>query len=62
MIKNLQKKKREILEEKIQDDFVNKENLEDDVSANENLEDKSFAFLTFQRPKKELEKKIKKEK
>ncbi len=54
------KKEREILEEKIQDDFVNKENLEDDVSANENLEDKSFAFFDLQRPKKELEKNIKK--
>ena len=43
-------------EDRIQDDFVNKESFEDNVSANENLDDKSFAFFDLQRPKKESEK------
>ena len=44
-------------EDRIQDDFVNKESFEDNVSANENLDDKSFAFLTFRDPKKNQKKK-----
>ena len=62
--KNLETKEIEIeiktREDRIQDDFVNKESFEDNVSANENLDDKSFAFFDLQRPKKESEKNIKK--